>query len=197
MRIQFVSSFLLILSFFCIYQGVGLVTAAFAYETDTSSMESLALQSLDTPVNSEPTNVVPDVSIVPPSTLTVPELTQIAFQYPLVVSPVITTFFSPSHHGVDFAVASGTPIVAAESGLVTTAGWDTTGYGQTIVLHHTKNTYTRYAHLSELGVRVGQYVFKGMPLGLVGCTGRCTGPHLHFEIRLDNQFVNPLTFVAF
>lgn len=184
------------------FHQIHIVRQAFADEPYKSSMEWLSLQSKETPVGegavSGETTDVPDVYVAPaPSVLEIPQLSELLFEYPLAVKPVITTTFSAEHPGVDFAVPIGTQIVAAESGLVTTAGWDTTGYGQTVVLHESTDTYTRYAHLSELQVSIGQYIMKGMPVGLVGSTGRSTGPHLHFEIRIHNQFVDPLSLVTF
>ncbi len=174
------------------------VNSVFADEPYKSSMEWLSLQSKETPVGEQVTSDIPDIYTAPaPSFLEIPELTQLFFAYPLSSKPVVTTVFSLLHPGVDFAVPEGTSIVAAETGLVTTAGWDTTGYGQTVILHQSKDTYTRYAHLSKIDVSVGQYIIKGMPIGLVGSTGRSTGPHLHFEIRMGDHFVDPLSLVTF
>ncbi|WP_376789398.1 peptidoglycan DD-metalloendopeptidase family protein [Thermoflexus sp.] len=99
--------------------------------------------------------------------------------------------FAPWHPGVDFAGRLGDPIYAADAGTVVYAGWSTVGYGNLIVLDHGNGYQTYYAHLSAIFVGCGQQVAKGATIGLVGSTGRSTGPHLHFEIRGPGGFVNP------
>jgi murein DD-endopeptidase MepM/ murein hydrolase activator NlpD len=95
------------------------------------------------------------------------------------------------HSGVDIAAARGTPIVAAADGLVTIAG-PSGGYGLMVEVDHGGGLSTRYAHASELLVRPGDSVRQGQPLALVGSTGASTGPHLHFEVRVDGQAQDPL-----
>lgn len=188
-----VSLLLLVFSFsFWIF---GISHLAHAEEDSTSLMEWLTLESRETPVGTLLVDAPENVSVASAPVLTIPTISQIIFQYPLLVRPRITTVFSSAHPGVDFAVPSGSQVDAAESGVVTEAGWSRLGYGNTIVIHHTSNTYTRYAHLSAIQVSMGQYVLKGSPIGLVGCTGRCTGPHLHFEVRVDNHFIDPLSVI--
>lgn len=184
--------FLVLTSLFLISNPVKI----YAEEAYKGSMEWLALESKEMPVGGAEGDT-PDIIIAPPAELTVPELSEISFHYPLPHAAVVTTRFSSSHPGIDFAISEGTTIFAAESGLVTISGWDTTGYGQTVVLHHARTTYTRYAHLSSITVSVGQYIYKGMPIGYVGCTGRCTGPHLHLEIRNGDHFIDPLVTLNF
>lgn len=84
------------------------------------------------------------------------------------------------HSGIDLGAPMGTPVLAAKSGRVEVAGWSG-GYGNLIELSH-ESSGTRYAHLSEIHVTPGQQIAKGQQIGLVGSTGRSTGPHLHFEI---------------
>lgn len=98
------------------------------------------------------------------------------------------------HGGVDFAANAGTRVVAARSGRVTRAGWWGT-YGYVVVLDHGDGSETRYAHLSSYTVSVGQTVRQGDTIGGVGSTGASTGPHLHFEIRLDGSAVDPLPYL--
>ncbi|MEK9200982.1 MAG: M23 family metallopeptidase [Patescibacteria group bacterium] len=106
---------------------------------------------------------------------------------------VITQNFAWYHRGLDIATAHGTPIVAADSGRVTTAGWpDNGGYGNRVVIDHGNGYTTLYAHLSKVYVTAGQTVKRGDTLGLEGSTGRSTGPHLHFEIHKNGVFVSPL-----
>ncbi|MBE5944878.1 MAG: hypothetical protein E7258_08170 [Lachnospiraceae bacterium] len=115
-----------------------------------------------------------------------------------VTNYVISSGFGPrwgtSHNGVDLAVDMGTPVAASKDGIVTQAGWNG-GYGISVYVEHENGVVTRYAHLSELNVEVGQQVSQGDIIAYSGNTGRSTGPHLHFEIRIDGQVVNPLDYV--
>lgn len=98
------------------------------------------------------------------------------------------------HTGVDIAAPTGTPARAADRGVVVLAGWYG-AYGRTVMVDHGGGRLmTLYGHLSRVAVRVGQSVEKGQVIGYVGCTGRCTGPHLHFEVRENGRPVNPLRF---
>lgn len=95
------------------------------------------------------------------------------------------------HAGIDIARPAGTRIIAANPGTVVQAGW-AAGYGLLVTIDHGRGLQTRYAHLSSLGVVPGQEVRKGDVLGSVGSTGRSTGPHLHYEVRLNGQPVSPV-----
>ena len=99
------------------------------------------------------------------------------------------------HSGLDLAAPSGTPIYATGPGLVTKSGWGT-GYGQYVEINHGNGYITRYAHASRLIARVGDRVEAGEHIANVGCTGRCTGPHLHYEVVKDGQRKNPSTYLA-
>jgi murein DD-endopeptidase MepM/ murein hydrolase activator NlpD len=94
------------------------------------------------------------------------------------------------HAGIDFKGAVGSPIFAAAEGRVTFAGWKG-GYGKAVEVTHPNGLVTRYAHLSRIDVKPGQKVAAGATLGGLGSTGRSTGPHLHFEVRINNRAVNP------
>jgi murein DD-endopeptidase MepM/ murein hydrolase activator NlpD len=100
------------------------------------------------------------------------------------------------HHAVDVANSEGTPIYAADSGYVVVAGWRKGGYGYTVIINHGNGFQTLYAHLSAIGVSVGESVTKGQRVGLMGNTGHSTGSHLHFEIREGSQLCDPLEFVS-
>ena len=102
--------------------------------------------------------------------------------------------YNAMHRGVDFAAPTGTPIIAAGSGVVTEAGWYGS-YGRYIRIRHNSTYDTAYAHMSRIarGVRPGARVEQGQVIGYVGSTGRSTGPHLHYEILVNNRKVNPLT----
>lgn len=94
------------------------------------------------------------------------------------------------HLGVDLAAPTGTPIFAPSDGVVGKADW-AGGYGLLVALEHGKGIQSRYGHLSRLNVSAGQRVRKGDVIGYVGSTGRSTGPHLHYEIRIDGRPVQP------
>ncbi len=100
-----------------------------------------------------------------------------------------------NHSGLDLAAPSGTPIYATGPGIVTKSGWGT-GYGQYVEINHGNGYLTRYAHASRLISRVGEQVQAGDHIANVGCTGRCTGPHLHYEVVKDGQRKNPSTYLA-
>lgn len=98
------------------------------------------------------------------------------------------------HRGLDFRGPIGTPILAAASGRVTFAGVKS-GYGNVVEISHGRGLVTRYAHMSRFNTRVGTEVEAGDVIGAIGNTGRSTGPHLHFEVRVDGRAVNPRPFL--
>jgi murein DD-endopeptidase MepM/ murein hydrolase activator NlpD len=98
------------------------------------------------------------------------------------------------HSGIDIAVSSGTPVKAADGGIVLVSGWQG-GYGYFIAIDHGKGISTCYGHNSRLLVRAGQRVEKGQRISLSGSTGLSTGPHLHFEVRVNGNPVNPLGYL--
>lgn len=98
---------------------------------------------------------------------------------------------STYHKGVDWAVPIGTAVVASNAGTVVHAGW-ASGYGYAVYIDHADGRQTRYGHLSKVLVKAGQTVSQGERIALSGNTGRSTGPHLHFEIRINGTAVNPL-----
>ena len=100
-----------------------------------------------------------------------------------------------NHSGLDLSAPSGTAIYATGPGVVTKSGWGT-GYGQYVEINHGNGYLTRYAHASRLIARVGDRVDAGEHIANVGCTGRCTGPHLHYEVVKDGQRKNPSTYLA-
>lgn len=98
------------------------------------------------------------------------------------------------HEGMDFSAPTGTPILAASGGIVTEARY-ATGYGKLVEITHGNGLTTRYAHASSILVSLGDVVEKGQLIARVGATGRTTGAHLHFEVRLDNQPLDPMLFL--
>jgi peptidoglycan hydrolase-like protein with peptidoglycan-binding domain len=119
------------------------------------------------------------------------------FQRP--VTAAVGDVFGPRgnrfHSGVDFESGQGDPIRAAGAGQVTFAGYNSGGYGNLVVIRHSRGVTTWYAHLSRFAVHRGEHVSAGELVGRVGATGHATGPHLHFEVRLRGAAVNPLTSI--
>lgn len=100
-----------------------------------------------------------------------------------------------AHLGMDFAAPAGSPIVATSDGVVSMANWYG-GYGLFVSVEHGGGLQTRYGHMSRLNVVDGQRVRKGEVIGFVGSTGRSTGPHLHYEVRLNGQALNPAALLS-
>jgi murein DD-endopeptidase MepM/ murein hydrolase activator NlpD len=114
-----------------------------------------------------------------------------------VSGPVTSPFgwrWGRMHTGIDIGVPYGTPIRAAAAGTVSYCGWEE-GYGNFVVIDHGGNLATAYAHQSQIAVACGQQVAQGDVIGYVGCTGHCFGPHLHFEVRVDGNPVDPLGYL--
>jgi murein DD-endopeptidase MepM/ murein hydrolase activator NlpD len=99
------------------------------------------------------------------------------------------------HAGIDLAAPVGTPIYATADGVVSESGYNSGGYGNLIKLDHGRGIETRYGHLSSIMVRSGQRVVRGQQIGRMGSTGRSTGSHLHYEVRIDGRAVNPIPFM--
>ncbi len=96
------------------------------------------------------------------------------------------------HKGLDIAVNMGTPVLAAASGRVINVGYEKNGYGNFVAIEHSSGFVTLYAHCSKINVKVGEEVKAGQTVALSGSSGRSTGPHLHFEVRLHGTLLNPL-----
>ena len=114
----------------------------------------------------------------------------------------LTTYFGEAdaiyglpHRGIDVAAPGGTPIVAAESGTVVTAGWNGS-YGNYVAISHGAGVVTLYAHCSALYVSYGDYVSAGQTIAAVGTTGDSTGNHLHFEVQVNGYLANPLSYTS-
>lgn len=99
------------------------------------------------------------------------------------------------HAGIDLAGPSGTPIYATADGVVTRSGWNSGGYGNLVEIDHGRGIVTRYGHLSSMAVQPGSRVTRGQVIGRMGSTGRSTGSHLHYEVRIDDRPVNPIPFM--
>jgi murein DD-endopeptidase MepM/ murein hydrolase activator NlpD len=98
------------------------------------------------------------------------------------------------HNAIDMAGPTGTPIYAPADGVVISAGW-ASGYGRLIKIQHEFGIETRYGHLNAIRVQVGQRVSRGERIGDMGNSGRSTGPHLHYEIRVGGEPVNPMIYI--
>ena len=124
----------------------------------------------------------------------VPSSQKITSNYGYRVHPIYKT--RRLHSGVDIGAPSGSNIVAAESGVVILASYGYNGgYGNYMIISHGSGLTTRYAHCNSLAVSVGQTVSKGQVIGAVGSTGDSTGPHLHFEVRLNSASYDPLNYL--
>ena len=99
------------------------------------------------------------------------------------------------HPGIDLAGPIGTPIYATADGTVLRAGWNSGGYGNLVEIDHGKGIATRYGHMSAILVSAGQHINRGQQIGRMGSTGRSTGSHLHYEVRIDGRPVNPIPFM--
>ncbi len=98
------------------------------------------------------------------------------------------------HKGQDISAPMGTPVIATADGTVIIAGW-LRGYGWVVYIDHGNGLSTRYGHLSRIDVEVGRTIRRGEQLGLVGSTGRSTGPHLHYEVLINGQATNPIPYL--
>ena len=131
-------------------------------------------------------------------------LTQVPYRKPVVGAVEFTSGFGvrsdpflgrpAMHTGLDFRAASGDPVRATANGKVVTSGW-MGGYGRMVEIAHGNGLSTRYGHLSEIHVKVGDAIKIGQVIGAVGSTGRSTGPHLHYETRIDGDPVDPQKFL--
>jgi murein DD-endopeptidase MepM/ murein hydrolase activator NlpD len=142
---------------------------------------------------------LPETAIAGPRTLA-------ALRRPLPRAPLrlrwplslpVTDIFGPRHDrfhtGIDIPARTGTAVAAAGSGVVTAAGWSTGGWGYIVAVDHGLGLQSISAHLSRVDVRVGQRISAGARVGAVGASGDATGPHLHFELRLHEAAVDPLS----
>lgn len=118
-------------------------------------------------------------------------LKQTASGYGMRIDPIYKTL--KFHSGMDFSANVGTPVYVTGNGKVVRAGWDGL-YGKCIVIDHGFGYTTRYAHLNKISVKVGQQVKRGETIGEVGSTGKSTGPHLHYEVHVKGQVVNPVNY---
>ncbi len=155
-----------------------LIRALNELEADSKRMEKI-IRSLQSPQSN--TKVVPGAMIWPVGG-------RLTSDYGMRVHPILKT--KRMHTGIDLAASKGTTVKAAKAGKVIFTGWNG-AYGQVVVLDHGGGISTMYAHLSSISVSVGQEVTQGKKVGAVGSTGWSTGPHLHFEVRVNGTPANP------
>ncbi len=113
---------------------------------------------------------------------------QLAFPVP---GGAVSQSFRAGHQAVDIAAAPGSPILAADRGLVTWAGWRNNGGGLVIEIDHGNGVSTAYNHLGSIWVTAGQYVGRGSQIAGMGCTGVCFGPHVQFDVRINGRLIDP------
>ena len=169
---------------------VGLQRAEFAAEVAAEAAESANIEELLASIS------------VPGATASIPVGAGF-FAFPIPGAPITSPYgpridpiagYEGFHPGVDFGAPLGTPIHAAGDGLVVFAGQES-GYGNYTCINHGQNIATCYGHQSVILVKVGQEVKRGQVIGLVGSTGYSTGPHLHFEVRIDGQVTDPMPWL--
>lgn len=147
---------------------------------------------LPTPV--APPKPAPD----PPATAAPPPALQAVTGTGALVWPVngtVTQYFHAGHLAIDIAAPYGARLMAADSGVVTWAGWRNNGGGYVVAIDHGNGMQTVYNHLGAIWVSPGQAVSRGQGIGGIGCTGICTGPHVHFEVIVGGYEVNPLRYL--
>ena len=136
--------------------------------------------------------------IVIKGTKAIPSRGEGSFAWPTVggyVSSKLGYRWGKMHKGIDIARPSNKTIKAADNGVVVSAGWDSGGYGNKVIIDHKNGFRTLYGHMSSINVKVGQTVSKGTAIGIMGATGNVTGVHLHFEVYKNGSLVNPLTYL--
>ena len=123
-------------------------------------------------------------------------LGSLSFRRPLNSSRISAGYLGyPGHRGIDFPSPQGTPVMAAEAGTVTTVLYSNKSYGNRVIIDHGNGISTLYGHNSTISVSLGQRVSKGQTIAGGGSTGRSTGNHVHFEIRINGKPINPTSYV--
>lgn len=150
-----------------------------------------ALDGIEEPV-AAPTTTAPITGVSIPSRMPLDD-SRMSSGYGMRTHPVLGG--RRNHQGIDLSAPTGTPVYATADGIVSRANWFSS-YGLFISVEHGGEMQTRFAHLSRLAVGEGQRVRKGELIGYVGSTGRSTGPHLHYEVRIGGVAVNPVPYMA-
>lgn len=165
------------------------VIALVTYRDDTATSTEIVKEE----VTEEAVAKIIEVGTVNPPTYIWPCYGTISSYFGSRSSP--TAGASTNHKGIDIAVSTGTSVMATSGGTVTVAGWQS-GYGYVVYIDHGNGVVSRYGHLSKILVSVGDTVSQGEVIARSGNTGNSTGPHLHFEIRVNGTAVNPLNYLS-
>jgi murein DD-endopeptidase MepM/ murein hydrolase activator NlpD len=180
-------------------QGLGLADMIYRQLSEQMDQETHSKGKTD-PAAAEPAafpSVLPPAGstqpVIPAASPAAPAVERISSPYGLRVDPLDDKV--RFHHGVDIAAPAGTPIKAAQAGRVVFSGL-LGGYGNVVILEHETGMRTLYGHASRNLVSAGEQVSEGDVLGLVGSTGRSTGPHLHFEVQKNGEPLNPALMMA-
>lgn len=175
------------------------VSFAFAAGDPANADPLVSRRLIPTPTPSIPPSPKPSATKAPqPITVTPIHVVAVAGNGKLlwpVPGAIITQYFSASHLAIDMAAPAGSPVLAAANGTVISAGWRTNGGGIVIEIDHGNGIHTLYNHLGSMLVGVGAVVGRGQQIARVGCTGLCTGPHVHFQVMVGGVFVNPLRYL--
>ena len=169
------------------------------YEVTVSGGEVISTELVSSEVVAEPVDEVVEIgTFVTSKTKTTASIGVFIKPYNGTITSGFGTRWGKLHRGIDIAKAdcAGDPAVAAADGIVTVAEWHES-YGNYVVIDHGDGIETYYAHFSEICVKVGQVVKAGDVVGKIGMTGHATGYHLHFEVRVNGENVNPLLFVKY
>ncbi|GAE93868.1 membrane protein related to metalloendopeptidase [Gracilibacillus boraciitolerans JCM 21714] len=161
------------------------------YRIEKINGKSVEMEILAENITKEPTN-----KVIVKGTKVVSSRGSGSFQWPAVggtITSHVGERWGSYHKGLDIAGVSNRSILAADNGTVTSAGWDSGGYGNKVVINHNNGYRTVYAHLASIDVSSGQVVEAGQKIGVMGTTGFSTGIHLHFEVYKDGSLVNPAT----
>ncbi len=166
------------------------LSTASARTTGGGEAQLIATRSF-VPKADSPLDAAGEIFAKATKSIQIEDLKQLAWPVP---DTTINTPFTGEHAGVDIEGETGDPIVAAASGVVEFAGDDGDGYGLKVVIRHDGQMSTLYSHLTDITVPKGR-VERGDKVGTVGCTGSCSGDHLHFEVLIDDAPTNPMRFL--
>lgn len=149
-------------------------------------------------IEKNPDIVEPSITEISPNYTEIEVLKEMPENIPALLPTMgqVSREFGPGHYGIDIAAPQFSPVIAAASGMVSGAGWDSL-YGNYVVIEHNKNYSTFYGHLNSIDVLDGSRVSGGQVIGTVGSTGKSTSSHLHYEVRFRNEPVDPMGYLPF
>ncbi|MDQ7079893.1 MAG: DUF5930 domain-containing protein [Paracoccaceae bacterium] len=174
------------------YSGMGGPLLPAAVSTKSTPEDPLSIRANDLLLKMDKLNMLRIAAERLPLGLPVRNAYRVTSPFGIRVHPV--THKRRMHEGYDMAAPYGTPVYATGEGVVTFAGW-AGGYGRLIKIRHSNGFETRYGHLKKIRVKKGQRVSRGQRIGDMGSSGRSTGPHVHYEVRLGGKPVNPLKYI--